>query len=419
MKRFFPIWMLFAGLFAVSCGTGYQSTSSAYDDAAYFRPGVTARVQLFASAQEAEQLKNKTLEQAAKEGKRVETIYTDPDGSVDIEVKSGTTYLIMSSQDDSYERKLEMFSDEPRDDFSLTINMHFSYDDWYYHGYYPWYYDPWYNFRFGFRPYYYWGYYYPWHMTYWYHPWRYYSYWYSPYWYTPYWYADFYYPYYGYPYYGYNSRYYLSDRYSKRSNVTNRRQTNRRINPESSQATPAASSRSGGSYRRVNPQINQLSGTTRQETSTAKENTGYRRVGTTTGNTSDTEAVYRAPSETTYYRRSSNLTEGTQTSTNRNTTNPGGSRSFYREGQRSSTTINQRNASEGSSSSVRSNRTTSGTESSSQSSRASSYRSSGSSTNASSGTMSTGTRSSTYSGSTSGSSGTTRSGSGSSSYRRR
>ncbi|MDY0174490.1 MAG: hypothetical protein RBR62_04785, partial [Bacteroidales bacterium] len=349
MKRFFHIWIVFAGLIAVSCGTGYQSTSSAYDDAAYFRPGVTARVQLLATAQEAEALKNKTLEQAAKEGTRVETIYTDPDGSVDIDVKSGTTYLIMSSQDDSYERKLEMFSDEPQEDFSLTINMSFTYDDWYYPGWY----DPWYNFRFGYSSHHYWMYhwYYPWryhahwHSPYWYSP-----YWYSHYWYSPYWYADFHYPYYyGYPHYGYNNRYYFTGRDSKDRNFVSRQNTTRRISPGSTQITPAASSRSGGSYRRVSPQINQVSGDRRTETSTATENTGYRRVGRTsesTGNISGKEAVYRAPSENTYYRRSSNSTEGTRTNTgsdvrttNRTTTtNPGSSRSFYRDGQRSSTT---------------------------------------------------------------------------------
>ena len=134
---------------------------------------------------------------------RVETIYTDPDGSVDIEVKSGTTYLIMSSKTTptsvnwkcSVMNRVMIF---PLPSTCISVMMTGTTTD---------------TtlgimtlvqFRFGFRPYYYWGYYYPWHMTYWYHPWRYYSYWYSPYWYT----------YivmlisitlYGYPYYGYNS----------------------------------------------------------------------------------------------------------------------------------------------------------------------------------------------------------------------
>ena len=157
---------------------------------------MTARVHLFATAQEAEELKNKTLEQAGREGTRVETVYTDPEGTVDIDVKSGTTYLIMNTQDDSYERKLEMFNDNPEDNFSLTINMNFAMDDWYYGSWY------------GYGPYNYWGYYSHWYSPYWHNPWWYSPHWHNPwwyspyrfssYWYLPYWYYDWYYPGWGY-----------------------------------------------------------------------------------------------------------------------------------------------------------------------------------------------------------------------------
>ena len=80
--------------------------------------------------QTAEQLKAETVAWAKEEGTRLETVYTDPDGVVDIDVTPGTTYLIMSPEDESYARKLERLEEEgeEEEDFRLTINMNFGYD---------------------------------------------------------------------------------------------------------------------------------------------------------------------------------------------------------------------------------------------------------------------------------------------------
>lgn len=453
MKKLFSIWIMFAGLLVVSCGTSYHTASSAYDDATYLRPGVTARVHLFATAQEAEELKNKTLEQAGREGTRVETVYTDPEGTVDIDVKSGTTYLIMNTQDDSYERKLEMFNDNPEDNFSLTINMNFAMDDWYYGSWYgsmgPWY-SPWY----GYRPYSYWGYYSRWYSPYWHNPWwcspywyspyRFSQYWYPSYWYQQYWYYDWFYPGWGYGYSYYNPHNphhnpYPANRHNKPAYGTDNRNARRvmpndKITPSgTSSGTASATSRSGGSYRRVNPQINQVSGAREESVFETGKATEYSRVNRTTNQATGSGAVYRegtdgavsrteqSAGENTFYRRSSNASKNTTTTT----TNPGNSRSFYREGQRSSTTVNQRNNSESgvrsNSGTSRSSTSTTRSNTSTTESRSSSYRSNTSSGNAAvSGTrssVSSGSRSS-YSGSTSGSTGTTSSGSGSSYHRR-
>lgn len=442
MKKLFSIWIMFAGLLVVSCGTSYHTASSAYDDATYLRPGVTARVHLFATAQEAEELKNKTLEQAGREGTRVETVYTDPEGTVDIDVKSGTTYLIMNTQDDSYERKLEMFNDNPEDNFSLTINMNFAMDDWYYGSWY------------GYGPYNYWGYYSHWYSPYWHNPWWYSPHWHNPwwyspyrfssYWYLPYWYYDWYYPGWGYGYSYYNPHNphhnpYPANRHNKPAYGTDNRNARRvmpndKITPSgTSSGTASATSRSGGSYRRVNPQINQVSGAREESVFETGKATEYSRVNRTTNQATGSGAVYRegtdgtvsrteqSAGENTFYRRSSNASKNTTTTT----TNPGNSRSFYREGQRSSTTVNQRNNSESgvrsNSGTSRSSTSTTRSNTSTTESRSSSYRSNTSSGNAAvSGTrssVSSGSRSS-YSGSTSGSTGTTSSGSGSSYHRR-
>ncbi|HKM31839.1 MAG: hypothetical protein GX281_04790 [Bacteroidales bacterium] len=445
MKKLFSIWIMFAGLLVVSCGTSYHTASSAYDDATYLRPGVTARVHLFATAQEAEELKNKTLEQAGREGTRVETVYTDPEGTVDIDVKSGTTYLIMNTQDDSYERKLEMFNDNPEDNFSLTINMNFAMDDWYYGSWY------------GYGPYNYWGYYSHWYSPYWHNPWWYSPHWHNPwwyspyrfssYWYLPYWYYDWYYPGWGYgfsyynPYNPYHNPYppYQANRHNKPTYGTDNRNARRvtpgdKMNPAgTSSGTASATSRSGGSYRRVNPQINQVSGAREESVRETGKATEYSRVNRTTNQATGSGAVYRegtdgavsrteqSAGENTFYRRSSNASKNTTTTT----TNPGNSRSFYREGQRSSTTVNQRNNSESgvrsNSGTSRSSTSTTRSNTSTTESRSSSYRSNTSSGNAAvSGTrssVSSGSRSS-YSGSTSGSTGTTSSRSGSSYHRR-
>jgi len=66
MKKFFILLLPVAGLLAVSCGSGYQVASSRYDDATYFRPDVTARVHLLATAEEADELINQTIEQEWK-----------------------------------------------------------------------------------------------------------------------------------------------------------------------------------------------------------------------------------------------------------------------------------------------------------------------------------------------------------------
>ncbi|NLA16083.1 MAG: hypothetical protein GX877_06070 [Bacteroidales bacterium] len=429
MKRFFSLWIFLAGLFAVSCGTSYQTASSAYDDASYYRPGVTARVHLLATAQEAEDLKTKTLEQAGKEGTRVETVYTDPEGTVDIDVEPGTTYLIMNTQDDSYERKLQMFSDEPEDHFSLTINMNFSVDDWYYGSWYgpwgPWYspwYSHWYSPWYGYRPYYYWGYHSPWYSPYWYHTW-----WYSPYWYHTGWYSHYWYP--SYWHYDHYYPHYTTFR-DRRSSENMGRSTQRRIVPDN-RASSSNATRSGGSYRRVNPQINQLSGTKEERARESGSATEYRRVTRTANQSTGSGAVYRerttgtesrtgqSATENTYYRRSSNVSRST-TSTATTTTNPGNSRSFYREGQRSSTTVNQRNQSSGTGSYVRRSSTATGSSTATRQSSSSGVRSSSSSfrSNVSSGTSSSSVSHSTRTGGTTGSTGTTRSSSGGS-YRRR
>jgi hypothetical protein len=47
MKRIIVLLSVLSGLILVSCGTGYNVASATYDDATYFRPGVTARVHCF------------------------------------------------------------------------------------------------------------------------------------------------------------------------------------------------------------------------------------------------------------------------------------------------------------------------------------------------------------------------------------
>jgi len=441
MKRFFILLLPIAGLLAVSCSSGYQVASSRYDDATYFRPDVTARVHLLATAAEADELINQTIEQAGKEGARVETVYTNPDGVVNIDVEPGTTYLIANQNNDTYARKLKMFDDQD-EDFSLTINMNFGYDYMWSDPYYmsSWY-SPWHRPWRWYRPYAYWTqwYWYPhsWYNDFWYYDWWYND-WYYPSWtYSSMWFGPGYTYYYGYPYYhhsGYGSPHYRYDNDSPYRD--NRRDNLRRVEPQNMVASN--STRSGGSYRRANPQIDQISGDRTSRTPVRddvkpgdeRRTTNYRRV---TG-TSNSEAVYRDPStntrsrseETTgntFYRRSSNLSQTTNRENNRSSTtsstiNPGNSRSFYRGNQSGSTRINNDSGnsrvtrSYGTSSGNRSNVSTQ-TRSSNRSSSSSSYsgsRSTGSS--GSSGSM----RSS--GGSSGGSGSVSRSGSSGGSYRR-
>ena len=452
MKKFFPYLLMVTGLLAVSCGSGYQVVSSRYDDATYFRPDVTARVHMLATASEAEALINETLAKAKQEGTKVETVYTDPQGVANINVEPGTTYIVMDAQDDSYERKLEMFGDDPDDNFSLTINMSFDYSNWW--GYpfydYPWY-GGWNRYRYWYMPMSYWDswYWYPrtWYRNFWYNDW-FYNYWYYPSWYHMWSYSGIWgiYPY------GYHDKYrdYRNDRRdnsNRRDYSNNRRQDLGRNAPSS---ISGGSIRSGSSYARTNPKIEQVSGNRDQRTRDNIENpvdnktdirsesgtTNYRRVTGTTGSS----AVYRDPASTTksrtegtpdqntYYRRSSNLSrENTRTESSATTTNPGRSRSFYRETQKPSTTVNSGSA--GSSRSVRSSSgSTSGSRSTGSYDSGSSYRSSSSSsaTKSSSSVSSGPSRSSSIGSSissgasrssTGGNSGASRSGSGGS-YRR-
>lgn len=446
MKRFFPYLMLITGLFAVSCGSGYQVASSRYDDATYFRPDVTARVHMLANAQEAEALINQTIIKTEREGGKVETVYTDPQGVANIDVEPGTTYLVMNSQDDSYERKLEMFSDEPDDSFSLTINMSFDYSNWWNNPFfdYPWY-GAWNRYRYGYMPMSYWDYWYwyprTWYRDFWYYDWSY-NYWYYPSWYNMWSYSGIWgmYPY-GHHYYHNNT-----DRRDNRSEYRNdRRQDLGRSAPGS---VSASSIRSGGSYTRTNPKIEQVSGNRAQRTRDIVDNkvdnkneitsesgtTNYRRVTGTTGSS----AVYRDPastarartegarSENTFYRRSSNLSqenrENTRSESSGTTTNPGNSRNFYRGTQRPSATVNSENA--GSSRSVRSSsgstsgsRSTGSYNSGSSSTNRSSSSSSSSRSSSMGSSVSSGSSRSSSSGSTGGGGGASRSGSGGS-YRR-
>ncbi|MBP6868230.1 MAG: hypothetical protein KBC07_04470 [Bacteroidales bacterium] len=454
MKKFFPYLMLITGLFAVSCGSGYQVASSRYDDATYFRPDVTARVHMLATAQEAEALINETIINAEKEGVKVETVYTDPQGVANIDVEPGTTYLVMNSQDDSYERKLEMFSDDPDDSFSLTINMSFDYGDWWGYPFYDnYWYGGWNRHRYWYMPMSYWDswYWYPrtWYSDFWYNDY-FYNYWYYPSWYHMWSYSGIW----GmYPYGHHHDPHYLKywgfrnerrdNRNERRDNSNNRRQDLVRNAPG---ASSAGSVRSGGSYTRTNPKIEQVSGNRNQRTRDIVDNkvdnkteitsesgtTNYRRVTGTTGSS----AVYRDPASTTrartegtqsdntFYRRSSNLSQGTRENTRSEstatTTNPGSSRSFYRGTQRPSTTVNP--GSTGSSRSVRSSSgSTSGSRSTGSYNSGSSYRSSSSSSATRSSSMgssvSSGASRSSSSGSTGGGGGASRSGSGGS-YRR-
>lgn len=430
MKRFFILLLPVAGLLAVSCGTGHQVASSRYDDATYFRPDVTARVHLLATAAEAEELINETIEQAGKEGARVETVYTNPDGVVNIDVEPGTTYLIANQNNDTYARKLQMFDDEDQD-FSLTINMNFGYDYMWSNPYYmsswysPWH-RPWYWYRpYAYRTQWYW---YPhsWYYDFWYYDWWYND-WYYPSWtYSSMWYGPGYSYYYGYPYYhhgghGYNNRYDDNSPYRD-----NRRNDLRRVSP--SNMVASNSTRSGGSYRRENPQIDQISGnrTTRTPVRDDVKNpvteggtTNYRRV---TG-TTNSEAVYRDPSTNTrsrneqttgntFYRRSSNLSQTTNRENNRSSTtsstvNPGNSRSFYRGDQSSSRVTRSSGTSTGSQSNVstqtRSSNRSSSSSSSSYSSGSRNTGSSGGSTRSSGGSSTGGGGSVSRSGSSGGS----------------
>ncbi|MDD2290090.1 MAG: hypothetical protein PHT35_06415 [Bacteroidales bacterium] len=442
MKKFFPYLMLITGLFAVSCGSGYQVASSRYDDATYFRPDVTARVHMLATSQEAEALINETIIAAEKEGGKVETVYTDPRGVANIDVEPGTTYLVMNSQDDSYERKLEMFSDDPEDSFSLTINMSFDYSNWWDYPFYDYsWYGGWNRYRYWYMPMSYWDswYWYPrtWYRDFWYNDW-YYNYWYYPSWYHMWSYSGIWgiYPY-GHHY--YNNR---TDRRADRYEYRNDRRQDLGRNAPAYQGAV----RSGGSYTRTNPRIEQVSGNRAQRTRDVVDNkvdnnkeitsgsgtTNYRRVTGTTGSS----AVYRDPASTTkartegsgrdntFYRRSSNLSqqnrENTRSESSARTTNPGSSRSFYRGTQKPSATVNS-----GSSGSSRSVRSSSGSTSNSRSTGSynsgSSYRSSSSSSATRSSSMgssvSSGASRSSSSGSTGGGGGASRSGSGGS-YRR-
>jgi len=182
--------------------------------------------------------------------------------------------------------------------------------------------------------YYYW--YSPWHRPWrWYRPYAYWTQWYwyphsfyNDFWYYDWWYNDWYYPawtyssmwygpgytyYYGYPYY-HHSGYGSHNRYDNDSPYRdNRRDNLRRVEPNNMVASN--STRSGGSYRRANPQIDQISGgrTTRTPVTddvknpvTERGTTNYRRV---TG-TTNSEAVYRDPSTNT--RSRSEQTTGTR-----------------------------------------------------------------------------------------------------------
>ncbi|HRW94929.1 MAG TPA: hypothetical protein P5167_03680 [Bacteroidales bacterium] len=433
MKKFFILFLPVTALLAVSCGSGYQVASSRYDDATYFKPDVTARVHLLATATEADELINQTIEQAGKEGARVETVYTNPDGVVNIDVEPGTTYLIADQNNDTYARKLKMFDDEDQD-FCLTINMNFGYD-YMWSDYYYWY-SPWHRPRYWYRPYSYWA------QWYWYPRSWYYDYWYNDWWYNSFYYPSWSYyswmgPYsYWYPYGYYYSGHHHDNRHNNDSPYReNRRNDLRRVSP--SNMVASNSTRSGGSYRRENPKIDQISGDRTTRTSvrddvknpvTEGRTTNYRRV---TG-TTNSEAVYRDPSTNTrsrneqttgntFYRRSSNLSQTTNRENNRSSTtsstvNPGNSRSFYRGNQSGSTRINNNSGnsrvtrSYGNSSSSRSNVSTQ-TRSTNRSSSSSSY-SSGSRNTGSSGSM----RSS--GGSSGGGGSVSRSGSSGGSYRR-
>lgn len=446
MKKFFILLLPVAGLLAVSCGSGYQVASSRYDDATYFRPDVTARVHLLATAEEADELINQTIEQAQKEGARVETVYTNPDGVVNIDVEPGTTYLIANQNNDTYARKLQLFDDEDQD-FCLTINMDFGYDYMWSDPYYmsSWY-SPWHRPWRWYRPYAYWTqwYWYPhsfyndfWYYDWWYNDWYYPAWTYSSMWMGPYSYWS---PYglYGYPYgHGY-SGYHSDYRHDNDSPYRdNRRDNLRRVEPNNMVASN--STRSGGSYRRANPQIDQISGgrTTRTPVTddvknpvTERGTTNYRRV---TG-TTNSEAVYRDPSTNTrsrseqttgntFYRRSTNLSQNNRdnnrSSSTSSTINPGNSRSFYRGDQTGSARINNNS---GSSRVTRSYGTSSGSRSN-VSTQTRSYNRSSSSSSYSSGSRSTGssfgsgsTRSS--GGSSGGGGSVSRSGSSGGSYRR-
>ncbi|MFA5226890.1 MAG: hypothetical protein WC396_04625 [Bacteroidales bacterium] len=429
MKRIILLLSVLSGLVLVSCGIGYNVASATYDDATYFRPGVTARVHVLPDAQTAEQLKAETVAWAKEEGTRLETVYTDPDGVVDIDVTPGTTYLIMSQGDESYARKLERLEEEgEEEDFRLTINMNFGYDfysdypysywrnytwrspwnrPWFSSCYRPWYwydswYSPWYgNAYFGYNPWYWnsWSYD-PWYYDPWYRPWfgyGFYSGWYGNGWYD----AGYYFPF---------SNFY-HEYYHE----------NRRIDPgRNLGGTTRPEVRSGGSYKRIDPKINQLTGSrTSRETDVTKETRttdpqmrSYQRV---SGNT-DSKAVYReeATQTNSFYRRSSNLSDNNNNVRNQGTattgstrssvtTNPGSSRSFYRSNATPSGTVNS------SRSGV--TRSSSGSSQSGSSSTSRSY-SSGSSSRSSSSGSSIGSRSGgSYSGG-SGSSGSssTRSG---------
>jgi hypothetical protein len=438
MKRYFILLLLFAGIFAVSCGSGYQVASSEYDDATYFRPDVTARVHLLATAEEAEDLKNQTIAQARKEGAKVETVYTDPEGVANINVEPGTTYLIMNSQDDSYASRLEKFSDEPSDSFSLTINMDFGYDYWWANDFfsYPWY-GPWVRYRYWYMPYSYWNYWYwyprSWYRDFWYYDWCYNSWYYPSYYYM--WSYSGIWGIYPYEYYYYHGNYDSHNRINPRENL-------RRVAPED--VIASRSVRSGGSYRRTNPQIDQISGNrnervadveSRNNNPTESGTRYYRRINETTGS----EAVYRRDhsSETrsrseqtntgnSFYRRSSNLSQRTpdnsSTESTTRTTNPGNSRSFYRRNQEPSTTVNTGNS--GSSRTVRNNtntRSTSGFDNRSynrSSSSSSVSRSSGTSRSTNNTGSMRSSSSSMGSGTSSSSGSVSRSGSSGGSYRR-
>ncbi len=434
MRRIIVLLSVLLGLVLISCGTGYNVASATYDDATYFRPGVTAHVHVLPDVQTAEQLKAETVALAKQEGTRLETVYTDPEGVVDIDVTPGTTYLIMSPQDDSYARKLEMLEEEEDEDyFQLTINMNFGYDyysdypyyywnnytwrspwnrPWFSSLYRPWYwYDYWYmpmygNAYFGYNPWYWtsWSYD-PWYYDPWYRPWfgyGFYSGWYGNGWYDP--------------FYSHDFRTYTAYRHNVWRNDPGSNLN--RINK------PGV--RSGGSYKRIDPNINQLSGSRKsRETDISKETRttdpqirSYQRV---SGNT-ESKAVYRedATQTSSFYRRSSNLSEnknnvrnqGTTTSESTRstvTTNPGSSRSFYRSNATPSGTVNSSRSGVTRSSSSSSSRSSS---SSGTFNRSDSYSSGSSSRSSSSG--SAGTRSGgSYSGGSGG--GSSRSGGGSSS----
>ena len=110
------------------------------------------------------------------------------------------------------------------------------------------------------------------------------------------------------------------------------------MNPAgTSSGTASATSRSGGSYRRVNPQINQVSGAREESVRETGKATEYSRVNRTTNQATGSEP-YTEKELMGRYHVLSNLPVKTRSTaglqclknTTTTTTNPGNSRSFYR-----------------------------------------------------------------------------------------